>query len=149
MLPDTNRRGNTMIKLYNHNIWGSYRNGEAVANRSGLLLELIRGNDPDIITLQECNPATFRAEVPSIIQQLSDDYAEAAGAHAGENFTPIHDYPPRGDDGNYLPGELPSDTLDYIFTMGEGITAKSFSVLTDAKSLASSDHCPLIAEFEI
>ena len=78
-----------MIKLYNQNIWGSYRKGEAVANRSGLLLDLIRENNPDIITFQECNPATFRAEDPSIIDLLSDKYIEVAGEHASENFTPV------------------------------------------------------------
>lgn len=78
-----------MIKLYNHNIWGSYNKTEAIANRAGLLFELICDADPDVITFQECAFDTFRAEDPSIIDRMSDKYAEAACEHAGENFTPV------------------------------------------------------------
>jgi len=264
-----------MIKLYNHNIWGGFNKNEAIANRADLLLGIIADEDPDVITFQECEPDTFRAEVPSIIERFSHKYTEAAGEFANKNFTPVfyrherftlvdsgfhvysglndiesksvtwavlkdkndgkvtafasthfwfrardkqdeeqrrenareaagicrgiaekygcpeilagdlnscdlngqglggylqmldegfadvrhtakittdshteHYYPPRDENGNYIPGEKPNHTLDYIFTMGE-VKAESFAVITTDAALAASDHCPLTAVFEI
>ena len=61
----------------------------------------------------------------------------------------IHTYPTRGEDGKYTCDEMPSKTLDYVFTYGAAVDVLKFRVLTSADALASSDHCPMIAEFDV
>ena len=60
-----------------------------------------------------------------------------------------HAYPICNDVGTYQDGPMPNKTLDYIFEYGnfERMVQK-FEILTTRKALDSSDHCPLIAEFE-
>lgn len=60
----------------------------------------------------------------------------------------IHHYPLQGADGLYFCNEMPSKTLDYIFTYGEHLTPEKFAVVTSDIALRSSDHCPLIGDFE-
>ena len=52
-------------------------------------------------------------------------------------------------DGRHDTGAAPDENLDYIFTYGQGVNPTRFAVLTDEVALASSDHCPLLGEFEI
>ena len=58
-----------------------------------------------------------------------------------------HSDPVEMPDETFRKGELPVRTLDHLFVYG-AFTGKavSFSVLTSDEALASSDHCPLIAE---
>ena len=60
-----------------------------------------------------------------------------------------HAYPICNEIGIYQDGPMPNKTLDYIFEYGnfERMVQK-FEILTTRKALDSSDHCPLIAEFE-
>ena len=45
---------------------------------------------------------------------------------------------------------LPDENLDYIFLYGNcSIDALEFDVLYDNKALISSDHCPLVAKFDV
>ena len=60
----------------------------------------------------------------------------------------IHGYPQLGPDGLYFSPDMPDRTLDYIFTYGEHLKALKFAVVTSDIALRSSDHCPLIGDFE-
>ena len=61
-----------------------------------------------------------------------------------------HDYPVLNDAGIYVDGAFPQRNLDYIFTYGNAvIKVRKFEILTTQKALDSSDHCPLLATFEI
>lgn len=60
-----------------------------------------------------------------------------------------NDYPIRSEQDAYVGGTLPTYTIDYIFTRGEGIQCNAFDVLLCQTALNSSDHCPLTLEFEI
>lgn len=44
---------------------------------------------------------------------------------------------------------MPMYTIDYIFAYGDGVKAEKFDIITSQKALNSSDHCPLILNFEI
>jgi len=58
-------------------------------------------------------------------------------------------YPTLNADGNYVDGIMPEYTIDYILTYGEPqLQALAFRVLTCQDALNSSDHCPLIGDFE-
>jgi len=61
----------------------------------------------------------------------------------------IHALPVRGDDGMYTCGAQPHRTIDYVLTYGAALDVRKFRVLTSADALASSDHCPMIAEFDV
>ena len=66
-----------------------------------------------------------------------------------DSFT-AHAYPILNADGIYVDGGQPIKTLDYVFTYGDiTVDAKKFAVLTEQNALDSSDHCPLIFDFEI
>lgn len=58
-------------------------------------------------------------------------------------------YPTRTADDTYIDGIEPQFTIDYILTKGDRFTCKSFDVLTSQSALNSSDHCPLIFDFDI
>lgn len=61
-----------------------------------------------------------------------------------------HPCPPLGKDGLYIPGPMPVNSLDYIYVYQHpDVDLLRFQVLTDEKSLASSDHCPLILDFDL
>lgn len=61
-----------------------------------------------------------------------------------------HDYPEELPDGSYCNGPLPVRILDNIFTYGKELCdIVRFDVLTSEYALNSSDHCPLVAEFEL
>ena len=49
----------------------------------------------------------------------------------------------------YINGTMPMYTIDYIFAYGDGLKAEKFDIITSQKALNSSDHCPLILDFEI
>lgn len=66
-----------------------------------------------------------------------------------EEFTCRKDYPVRTDDDVYINGTMPMYTIDYIFAYGDGLKAEKFDIITSQKALNSSDHCPLILDFEI
>ena len=60
-----------------------------------------------------------------------------------------HDYPKLEENGIYSKGPMPVRVLDYLFTYGKNeIPAEKFEILTTEKALTSSDHCPLVGEFE-
>ncbi len=60
-----------------------------------------------------------------------------------------HAYPELNENDEYVNGPKPSFTLDYIMTYGENsLKPLRFEVLTSQDALNSSDHCPLIGEFE-
>ena len=59
------------------------------------------------------------------------------------------EYPEKNESGCYANGKLPTYTIDYIFTYGHGISGNVFAVLTNQSALNSSDHCPLVFDFEI
>lgn len=53
-------------------------------------------------------------------------------------------------DGIYTKAPDPNFTLDYIFVLGKDlIKAKNFSVINSDKARTSSDHSPLVFEFDI
>lgn len=61
-----------------------------------------------------------------------------------------HDYPILNEDGRYVNGGEPIKTLDYIFSfLQQPKSLDRFAVLTEPDALNSSDHCPLILDFEI
>ncbi len=60
-----------------------------------------------------------------------------------------HTEPVLKEDGTWENADMPVRTIDYIFTYGEGAKALEFDILTSAKALVSSDHCPLLGLFEI
>ncbi len=60
-----------------------------------------------------------------------------------------HAYPEFNENDEYVNGPEPNFTLDYIMTYGENaLKPLSFAVLTETDALNSSDHCPLIGDFE-
>ena len=60
-----------------------------------------------------------------------------------------HAYPTLSGNDEYVNGPKPTFTLDYILTYGENALAPlKFEVLTSREALNSSDHCPLVGEFE-
>ena len=60
-----------------------------------------------------------------------------------------HEYPTLNENDEYVNGPEPSFTLDYILTYGKNaLKPLKFEVLTSTDALNSSDHCPLIGEFE-
>ncbi len=60
-----------------------------------------------------------------------------------------HAYPVLNENDEYVNGPVPYFTLDYILTYGEkSLRPLKFEVLTSEDALNSSDHCPLIGEFE-
>lgn len=58
------------------------------------------------------------------------------------------DYPIRGENDVYYGGTMPTYAIDHILVKGE-IDCVSFDVLTSQKALDSSDHSPLVLNFEI
>ncbi len=60
-----------------------------------------------------------------------------------------HTEPVLKEDGTWENTDMPVRNLDYIFTLGCGITAERFEVLTSPEALVSSDHCPLTGYFEV
>lgn len=60
-----------------------------------------------------------------------------------------HEYPVQDEQGNFH-GHLPIDTtIDYMLLYNGGsLKVKAFDVLTCQDALDSSDHCPLIGDFE-
>ena len=80
----------TVYRIYNQNIWGNMPPVGRIANRHALIADLITAQAPDVCGFQECNPRTSRAGEDPIDRRMAAlGYAEAAAAHAGENFTPL------------------------------------------------------------
>lgn len=266
-----------MIRLFNHNIWGGYAEGETVGNRCQLIGQEISRLQPDICCFQECSPYTMRPGENGMQQLMQQQYEEVCPEKAGENFTPVflkkgvfeicraghilypglndmnsksvtyavllhkqsgkrfcvasthfwwqrgeqselqrqdnarvlgalakrlcdeegvpfvvsgdfnsgkpplgqglagydemlrqgfrdvrfacevpiqthtvrENYPIRMPDDTYVGGTAPTFTIDYVFTYGAGITGTHFDVITTQNVLNSSDHCPLLYDFEI
>ena len=60
-----------------------------------------------------------------------------------------HGYPVLNEKDEYVNAHEPSFTLDYILTYGKNaLRPVKFEVLTSREALDSSDHCPLVGEFE-
>ena len=117
--------------LYNQNIWGN--TDKPIGNRHILIKEMIDEIRPDVVTLQECNPARSRVGEYPMQDMLKPGYLEVLPEKADVNFAPIF---------------YRTETLDYVFVSDETkIDAKSFEVLVDERALISSDHCPVIVEF--
>ena len=71
-------------------------------------------------------------------------------AKASTDCHTLHEYPVLTDAGVYVPYEsAPNKTIDYVFTYGKSVEATSFKVLADARALTTSDHCPILVDFEI
>ncbi|MBQ8858803.1 MAG: endonuclease/exonuclease/phosphatase family protein [Clostridia bacterium] len=80
----------TVYRIYNQNIWGNMPPVGRIANRHALIAALVGEHAPDVCGFQECNPRTSRAGDDPIDRRMAAlGYAEAAAAHAGENFTPL------------------------------------------------------------
>ena len=60
-----------------------------------------------------------------------------------------HDYPVLNEDGIYVNGAMPVRTLDHVFVAGESVRVRSFAVVTEQTALDSSDHCPLLTDYEL
>ena len=61
-----------------------------------------------------------------------------------------HPAPTMNEQGLYTPGPRPERVLDYIYLYQDGsVRCKRFSVLTDDRAQASSDHCPLVLDFDL
>ena len=60
-----------------------------------------------------------------------------------------NDLPVIDDKGVFKKGNMPTRTLDHIFTYHSEVKLLKFEVLTSDKALTSSDHCPLIGEFDL
>ncbi len=77
-----------MLKLYNHNIWGTYAEDQKVGNRNKLVKNLIFEQKPDFCCFQECNPETFRSgeTIEGLIASL---YTEVPTDMGKKNFTPV------------------------------------------------------------
>ena len=67
----------------------------------------------------------------------------------------LHSYPVLTEDGTYVAGASEAEggererTIDYVFTYGQKPRITSFRVLDDKKARTTSDHCPIVAEFDI
>lgn len=75
--------------------------------------------------------------------------ARLTSENTTDTLTARADYPLRQPDDTYTGGTMPTFTIDYIFTYGDGLSAKRFDVLTTPNALNSSDHCPLVLDFEV
>ena len=137
---------------------------------------MFRGEDDNLQRLQNvaelkafCEKMTKEYNIPAIIggdfnnginsEQGEEPYNKMIQEgfcdvrHTAEETTDSfthHEYPILNDEGIYVDGAMPERNLDYIFTYGDSeIKAKKFEILTTQKALDSSDHCPLLATFEI
>ncbi len=62
----------------------------------------------------------------------------------------LHAYPILNDEGIYVPdGGAPYVTIDFVFTYGKKPVVTEFSVLADDRARTTSDHCPVVAKFDI
>ena len=119
--------------LYNQNIWGN--TDKPIGNRHILIREMVDEIRPDVVTLQECNPARSRVGEYPMQEMLKPEYLEVLPEKADVNFAPVF---------------YRTETLDYVFVSDETkIDAKSFEVLEDERALISSDHCPVSVEFSL
>ncbi len=60
-----------------------------------------------------------------------------------------HEYPVLKEVGDYVNGKMPVRTLDHVFVAGVPVAVQAFSVVTEQIALDSSDHCPLITDYEV
>lgn len=78
---------------------------------------------------------------------MTDTRVAAREADRGHT---CHGYPVLGEDGNYRDGDAPYMTLDHILLWNaNALTAERLTVLRTPAALNSSDHCPLVLDFEI
>lgn len=73
--------------LYNQNIWGN--TDKPIGNRHILIKEMIDEIRPDVVTLQECNPARSRVGEYPMQDMLKPGYLEVLPEKADVNFAPI------------------------------------------------------------
>ncbi len=71
-----------------------------------------------------------------------------------ENVRTHHSYPTYDEDlGLWADPVSPSGgyekSIDHILSVGEGLSAKRFDVVTDLYALLSSDHCPMVFDFDL
>ena len=60
----------------------------------------------------------------------------------------VHHYPVMNDHDEYIHGDMPHSTIDYIFMYGpKNFALQRFQVDISHMALCSSDHCPLIVDF--
>ena len=88
---------------------------------------------------------------PGYIAMVENGFTDARFAAQKSTDCPtLHAYPILNDDGIYVPdSSAPHLTIDFVFTYGKKPVVTEFSVLADDRARTSSDHCPLIAKFEI
>jgi endonuclease/exonuclease/phosphatase family metal-dependent hydrolase len=71
-------------------------------------------------------------------------------AKSSDTTHTLHEYPTLTSEGVYVHNSAaPYKTIDFVFTYGKKPAVKTFRVLADDRAKTSSDHCPLVAEFEI
>ena len=81
---------------------------------------------------------------------LENGFADVRHKAAVTTDSPtIHSTPEHDENNKYSCDELPSSTIDFIFTYGKHLDCSRFDVLTGHTALSSSDHCPMIAEFDV
>ncbi len=61
-----------------------------------------------------------------------------------------HEYPHMNEAGNYIEGGIPERTIDYAFFYRQRpAQIQQFRVVTEQDALDSSDHCPLVVDFQL
>ena len=73
--------------LYNQNIWGN--TDKPIGNRHILIREMVDEIRPDVVTLQECNPARSRVGEYPMQEMLKPEYLEVLPEKADVNFAPV------------------------------------------------------------
>lgn len=77
------------IVLYNQNIWGGFSESHAIANRNGLLREIIFDYQADICCFQECHARSSRQGENAIQKLIGEVYAEVPTEAEEKNSTPV------------------------------------------------------------
>ena len=77
------------MRIYNQNIWGNMGAKQAIANRNGLIRDLVFACEADVCCFQECSPRTSRAGATAIQDLLADRYVEVDTPAGPRNYTPL------------------------------------------------------------
>lgn len=93
-MPRHRRKGESMMKeisitMYDQNIWGNMAKDQRIANRNGLIKELIWEHEPDVCCFQECNPNTSRMGDTAIEKLIAERYTEVPTSAGVLDYTPV------------------------------------------------------------
>jgi endonuclease/exonuclease/phosphatase family metal-dependent hydrolase len=88
---------------------------------------------------------------PGYIAMVENGFTDARFVAKNSTKCPtLHAYPILNDEGIYVPdGGAPYVTIDFVFTYGKKPVVTEFSVLADDRARTTSDHCPVVAKFDI